>query len=66
MNPHAMSRAQGEERIKTLGASASGTVTQRTTYLVAGEKPGASKVKQAEKYGTIILNESEFISLMAD
>ena len=61
-----MSRAQGEERVKTLGASASGTVTQRTTYLVAGEKPGASKVKQAEKYGTIILNESEFISLMPD
>ncbi|MEC9141038.1 MAG: NAD-dependent DNA ligase LigA [Chloroflexota bacterium] len=61
-----MSRAQGEERVKTLGASASGTVTQRTTYLVAGERPGASKVKQAEKYGTIILNESEFISLLPD
>ena len=61
-----MSRAQGEERVKTLGASASGTVTQRTTYLVAGERPGASKVKQAEKYGTIILNESEFISLLQD
>ena len=61
-----MSRAQGEERVKTLGASASGTVTQRTTYLVAGERPGASKVKQAEKYGTVILNESEFISLLPD
>jgi len=61
-----ISRAQGEERVKTLGASASGTVTQRTTYLVAGEKPGASKMRQAEKYGTIILTESEFKSLMPD
>ncbi|MEE2656562.1 MAG: NAD-dependent DNA ligase LigA [Chloroflexota bacterium] len=61
-----MSRAQGEEWVKTLGATASGTVTQRTTHLVAGEKPGASKMKQAEKYGTIILSESEFISLLPE
>ena len=61
-----ISRAQGEERVKTLGASASATVTQMTPYVVVGEKPGASKVKQAEKYGTIILNELEFISLLPD
>ena len=59
-----MSRTQGEERVKALGATASGSVTQKTTHLVIGEKPGASKVKQAEKYGTEVLDEAAFMALL--
>ncbi len=60
----AMSRTQGEEWVKALGATASGSVTQKTTHLVIGENPGASKVKQAEKYGTEILDEAVFMALL--
>ena len=59
-----MSRTQGEERVKALGATASGSVTQKTTHLVIGEKPGASKVKQAEKYGTEVLDEAAFMAFL--
>ena len=62
----AMSRTQGEERVKALGATASGSVTQKTTHLVIGEKPGASKVKQAEKYGTEVLDEASFMALLPE
>lgn len=61
-----MSRTQGEERVKALGATASGSVTQKTTHLVIGDKPGASKVKQAEKYGTAVLDEDAFMALLPD
>jgi DNA ligase (NAD+) len=61
-----MSRTQGEERVKALGATASGSVTQKTTHLVIGEKPGASKVKQAEKYGTEVLDEDAFMALLPE
>ena len=59
-----LSRTQGEEWVKALGATASGSVTQKTTHLVIGENPGASKVKQAEKYGTEILDEAVFMALL--
>jgi DNA ligase (NAD+) len=61
-----MSRTQGEERVKALGATASSSVTQKTTHLVIGEKPGASKVKQAEKFGTEVLDEAAFMALLPD
>ena len=59
-----MSRTQGEERVKALGATASGSVTKKTTHLVVGAEPGAAKVKQAEKYGTAVLDEAEFLRLL--
>ena len=62
----AMSRTQSEERVKALGATASGSVTQKTTHIVIGEKPGASKVKQAEKYGTQVLDENAFMDMLPD
>ncbi len=60
----AMPRSQGEELVRSLGASASGSVTKKTTHLVVGAEPGASKVMQASKYGTQVLNEEEFLALL--
>jgi DNA ligase (NAD+) len=61
-----MSRTQGEERVKALGATASGSVTQKTTHLVVGAEPGAAKVKQAQKYGTLVLTEEEFMEILPE
>lgn len=58
-----MSRSDAETKIKELGGSAGSNITKRTTYLVVGEEPG-SKLGQAEKMGTPLLGEVEFLKLL--
>lgn len=61
----AMPRAQGEARVKTLGGSASDTVTRKTAYLVVGADPG-SKLDRARSLGTKVLTEAEFLRLLEE
>lgn len=56
-------RGQAEAKLKSLGATIGSAVTKRTTDLVAGADPG-SKLAKAEKLGTRILNEAEFLELL--
>ncbi len=58
-----MSRSQAEDRIKELGGSAGSSVTKKTAYLVVGEDPG-SKLEQARKFGTTVLDEEAFLKLL--
>ena len=46
--------------IKARGGKAPGSVSSKTTALVAGENPGASKLDKAEKLGIPVLNEAQF------
>ncbi len=59
-----MGRDEAAEKIRALGGTFQTTVAKDTTYLVAGGKVGASKLKKAEQYGTKIINEAEFLSLL--
>ena len=59
-----MPRSHAESRIKELGGSVSSNVTKKSNYLVVGEEPG-SKLEAAERLGTQLLNEEEFLELMA-
>ncbi len=59
-----MSRDAAAEKIRALGGTFQTSVGQSTTYLVAGGKVGASKLKKAEKYGTQIINEAEFEAIL--
>ncbi len=59
----AMGRKQAEERIRREGGSVSSSVSEKTDYLLAGDKPG-SKMAKAEKLGVRILDEAEFIRLL--
>jgi len=59
-----MSRDQAAEKIRALGGTFQSSVGKDTTYLVAGGKVGASKLKKAEAYGTVVMNESDFIKLI--
>jgi len=58
-----MSRAEAEERIRSLGGTAGSAVTRKTDYLVVGDSPG-SKLRKAEEYGTKMLSEKEFLKLL--
>ena len=58
-----MPRSKAEELIRRLGGGASDSVTKKTDYLVVGDSPG-SKLQKAERYGTRLLSEEEFLGLL--
>jgi DNA ligase (NAD+) len=60
-----MSRDEAAEKIRALGGTFQSSVAKDTTYLVAGGKVGASKLKKAESYGTKIIDEREFLQIMS-
>jgi DNA ligase (NAD+) len=59
-----MSRDDAADKIRALGGGFQTSVAKDTTYLVAGGKVGASKLKKAQDYGTKIINEQELIALL--
>jgi DNA ligase (NAD+) len=59
-----MSRDAAADKIRALGGVFQTSVAKDTTYLVAGGKVGASKLKKAESYGTKVINESAFLALL--
>ena len=59
-----MSRDQAAEKIRALGGTFQTSVGKDTTYLVVGGKVGASKLAQAEKYGTKVIDELNLLNLL--
>ena len=59
-----MGRDAAAEKIRNLGGTFQTAVAKDTTYLVAGGKVGASKLKKAEQYGTKIIDEQTLLELM--
>lgn len=59
-----MGRDEAAEKIRSLGGTFQTSVAKDTTYLVAGGKVGASKLKKAEVYGTKVIDEAEFLELV--
>lgn len=53
------SREQAGEIIEKFGGKTSGTVSKKTSYVLAGEESG-SKLKKAQELGITILTEAEF------
>lgn len=51
--------------IRARGGEIHDKVRQGTTYLVAGEKVGKTKLDSAKKHGTIVLSEAELDTLLA-
>jgi len=58
-------RDEIEELIRARGGKASGSVSKKTSYVVAGEKAG-SKLEKAQKLGVSILSEQAFSELLVD
>jgi len=55
-----MTRDEGKARLQALGAKVSGSVSKKTTCLVAGEAAG-SKLTKAEQLGVEVIDEATFI-----
>ena len=49
--------------IEQHGGKVSGSVSNRTTYLLAGEKTGPEKLKKAEKLGIPLLTEQQYLDM---
>jgi DNA ligase (NAD+) len=58
------SREEIEERIKSFGGKATGSVSSKTDYVLAGEEAG-SKLDKAKALGIKIISEEEFEQLVA-
>ena len=59
-----LGREEAEDLLREKGATVTSSVTRNTTALIAGAKPGASKVTKAEKLGIKIISEAEFRELI--
>jgi DNA ligase (NAD+) len=55
-----LSREEAKERVRSMGADVSETVSKKTTFVVVGTDPG-SKAEKARKLGVEMLSEKEFL-----
>lgn len=58
-----MTREDASEKVKSLGGKTSGSVSSKTSFVVAGPDAG-SKLKKARELGVAILDEDQFIALL--
>ena len=59
------SRDEIAELIRARGGKVSGSVSKKTSYLLAGDEAG-SKLEKAKKLGVRVLNEPEFRKMLGD
>ena len=58
------SRTAAADAIKSRGGRSPGSVSKKTTAVVLGAEPGASKMAKAETLGIPVLNEADFVRLL--
>ena len=59
-----VSRSDLKKMIEANGGKVTGSISAKTNYLVAGENMGPSKLAKAEKLGTHIISEDEFLAMV--
>ena len=58
-----MTRDEAEQLVRGLGGKPTGTVSSKTSYLVAGEAAG-SKLEKAQRLKVPVLTEDEFLEMV--
>ena len=61
-----ISRDEMKALIAAHGGKNSGSISGKTAYLLAGEKPGPEKIKKAEALGVEIIDESKFREIIGE
>jgi DNA ligase (NAD+) len=59
-----MSREDAQAKLEALGAKVTGSVSKKTTALIVGADPGASKSEKAQALGIATLDEKGFLELI--
>jgi len=59
-----LSRDEAKERLEALGAKVAGSVSKKTSFVVAGEAAG-SKLDKAQELGVDVWDEAQLIALLA-
>lgn len=59
-----MGREEAEDKLRSLGATVTSGVTKKTTALIAGDKPGKSKIEKAAKLGIPVIDEAALLKLI--
>lgn len=58
------SRDEYKEMIERNGGKNVGSISKKTTFILAGDNMGPSKLEKAEKLGVPIVNEEEFLDML--
>jgi DNA ligase (NAD+) len=59
-----LTRPEAKEKIEALGGRVASSVGKKTGFVIAGDNPG-SKYQKALGLGIVILNEEEFMTMLA-
>jgi DNA ligase (NAD+) len=62
---HSRPRGEIKERLEAMGARVAGSVSKKTTYLLAGDSAG-SKLEKARRLGVTVVDEQEIDAIVRD
>ena len=59
-----MSRNELKKSIEDNGGKVSGSISKKTTYIIAGDNMGPSKREKAESLGIPMISEQDYLSMI--